>query len=76
MSGFELESFEIGCTRDRSGSTSTVAIVLAVLRCNLLVVVRFASGLVMVMEGILVVGSPLAGLAGLPLALRRGCRSR
>ena len=28
------------------------------------------------MEGILVMGSPLAGLAGLPLALRRGCRSR
>ena len=42
----------------------------------MLVVVWFASGLVVVIEGILVVGSPLAGLAGLPLALRRGCRSR
>ena len=40
-----------------------------------LVVVCFAS-LVVVVEGILVVGSPLAGLAGLPLALRRGYRSR
>ena len=47
-----------------------------VLGCNLLVVVWVASGLVVVMEGILIVGSPLAGLAGLPLALRRGCGSR
>ena len=76
MSGFELESFEIGCMRDRSGSSSNVAIVLAVLGCDSLVVVWFASGLVVVMEGSLVVGSPLAGLAGLPLALRRGCRLR
>ena len=35
----------------------------------------FASGLVAAMEGILVVGSPVASLASLPLALRRGCRS-
>ena len=48
----------------------------AVLGRDLLVVVWFASGLVVVKEGILVVGSPLAGLAGLPLALRRGCRLR
>ena len=44
--------------------------------CNLLVVAWVASGLVVKMEGILIVGSPLAGLAGLPLALRRGYRSR
>ena len=66
--------FELVRTRDRCGSFLKVAIVLAVLGCNLLVVVWFASGLVVVMEKILVVGSPLAGLAGLPLALRRGCR--
>ena len=73
MSGFELGSSEIDCTRDRCGSFSKVAIVLG---RNLLVVVWFASCLVVVTEGILVLGSPLAGLAGLPLALRRGCRSR
>ena len=44
--------------------------------CNLLVVAWVASGLVVKMEGILIVGSPLAGLAGLPLTLRRGCHSR
>ena len=76
MSGFELGSFEIVCTRDCCGSFLKVAIVLVVLGRNLLVVVWCASGLVVVMEGILVVGSPHAGLAGLPLALRRGCRSR
>ena len=47
----------------------------ALLGRDSLVVVCFAI-LVVVVEGILVVGSPLAGLAGLPLALRRGCRSR
>ena len=47
----------------------------AVLGRNSLVVVCFAS-LVVVVEEILVVGSPLADLAGLPLALRQGCRSR
>ena len=72
--GFELGVFE-HCTRDRCGSFSKVAIVLAVLWRNSLVVVWFASGLVVVMKGILVVASPLAGLAGLTLALRRGCRS-
>ena len=75
MSGFELGSSEIVCTRDCCGFFSKVAIVSAVLARDLLVVVCFAS-LVVVVEGILVVGSPLAGLAGLPLALRRGCRSR
>ena len=74
--GFELGLFELVCTRDRCGSFSKVAIVLALLGWDLLVMVWFASGLVVVMEGILVMGSPLAGLAGLPLALRRGCRSR
>ena len=49
---------------------------LDVLGRDLLIVVCFASGLVVAMEGILVVGSPLAGVAGLPLALRRGCHSR
>ena len=73
--GFEPGLFE-HCTRDRCGSFSKVAIVLAVLGRDLLIVVCFASGLVVAMEGILVVGPPLAGLAGLPLALRRGCRSR
>ena len=76
MSGFELGSSEIVCTRDCCGSFSKVAIVSAVLGRDLLIVVCFARGLVVAMEGILVVGSPLAGLAGLPLALRRGCRSR
>ena len=76
MSGFELGSFELVCTRDRCGSFSKVGIVLAVLGCDLLVVVWVASDLVVVMEGILIVGSPLFGLAGLPLTLRRGCRSR
>ena len=76
MSGFELGSFEIVCTRDRCGSFSKVAIVLVVLGRDSLVVVWCASGLVVVMEGILVVGSPHAGLAGLPLALRRGCHLR
>ena len=75
MSGFELGSSEIVCTRNRCGSFSKVAIVSAVLGRDSLVVVCFAS-LVVVVEEILVVGSPLAGLAGLPLALRRGCRSR
>ena len=74
--GFELGLFELVCTRDRCGSFSKVGIVLAVLGCNLLVVVWFVSGLVVVMEGILIVGSPLAVLDGLPLALRRGCHSR
>ena len=72
----KMSGFELGCTRDPCGSFSKVAIVLAVLGCNLSIVVWFASGVVVVMEGILVVGSPLAGLAGLPLALRRGCRLR
>ena len=67
---------ELVCTRDRCGSFSKVAIVLVVLGCDLLVVVWFVSGLVVVMEGILIVGSPLAVLTGLPLALRRGCHSR
>ena len=49
---------------------------LAVLGRNSLIVVCFTSGLVAAMEGILIVGFPLAGLAGLPLVLRRGCRSR
>ena len=75
MSGFKLGSFEIVRMRDRCGSFSKVAIVSVVLGRNLLVVVWFASCLVVVTEGILVLGSPLAGLAGLPLALRRGCRS-
>ena len=47
----------------------------AVLGRDSSVVVCYAS-LVVVVEGILVVGSLLAGLAGLPLALRRGCRLR
>ena len=76
MSGFELGSSEIVSTRDRCGSFSKIAIVSAVLGRDSLVVVCFASGLVVVTEGILVVGSPLAGLTGLPLALRQGCRSR
>ena len=74
MSGFELGSSEIVCTRDQF--FSKVAIVSDVLGRDSLVVVCFASGLVVVTEGILVVGSPLAGLAGLPLALRRGCHLR
>ena len=73
--GFELGLFE-HCTRDRCDSFSKVAIVLAVLGRNSLIVVCFASGLVVAMEGILVVDSPLAGLAGLRHALRRGCHSR
>ena len=48
----------------------------SVLVCNLLVVVWIVSGLVGVMEGILIMGSPLTGLAGLPLALGQGCRLR
>ena len=76
MSGFELGSSEIVCTRDRCGSFSMVAIVSAVLGPDSLVVVCFANGLMVAMEGILLVGFPLADLAGLPLALRRGCRSR
>ena len=75
MSGFELGSSEIVRTRDRCGSFSKVAIVSAVLGRDSLVVVCFAS-LGVVVEGILVVGSPLDGLAGLPLVLRQGCRSR
>ena len=75
ISGFELGSVEVVRTRDRCGSFSKVAIVSAVLGRDSLVVVCVAS-LVVVVEGILVVGSPLVGLAGLPLALRRGCRSR
>ena len=57
MSGFELGSSEIVCTRDRCGSFSKGAIMSAVLGRDLLVVVCFAS-LVVVVEGILVVGSP------------------
>ena len=76
MSGFKLGLFEIVYTRDCCGSFSKVAIVLSVMWGDSLVVVWFASGVVLVMKGILVLGSPLAGLAGLPLALRRGCRSR
>ena len=73
ISGFELGSVKSGCTRDRCGSFSKVAIVSAVLGRDSFVCV---ASLVVVVEGILVMGSPLAGLAGLPLALGRGCRSR
>ena len=74
--GFELGLFELGCTRDRCGSFSKVSIVFAVLGCDSLLVVWVASGLVVVMEGILIVSSPLASLAGVPLALGQGCFSR
>ena len=68
--------FELGCTRDRLESFAKVAIVLSMLGCDLLIVVWVGSCLVVVMEGILIVGSPLAGLAGVPLALGQGCCSR
>ena len=71
--GFELGLFELGCTRDRCRSFAKVAIMLSELGCDSLVVVWVASGLVVVMEVILIVGSPVACLAGLPLALRRDC---
>ena len=74
--GFELGLFELGCTSDLCGSFAQVAIVLSMLGYDSLVVMWVASGLVVVMEGILIVGSPLACLAGLPLALRRGYCSR
>ena len=72
--GLELGLLELCCMRNHCWFFAKVAIVLTVLVCDLLVVVWVASGLVVVMGGILVVGSLLAGLAGLPLALGQGYR--
>ena len=46
------------------------------LGCDSVILVWVASGLVVTLDETLVVVSPLAGLADLPLTLMRGCRSR